>query len=498
MTVAAPGEERVALRLRHPKPGAIMMCLLALALGVGLAAPQLLPVLDYGSYSHRRSAPTEEGYRAYVGSALRPVELVGLVYPGGVGLPHRFSTAQQRLSEYWPAVVKQGANFAEAAFALGPLLLALTVLGRPFVVGRGRSAAMVGLALIALLLALGTPLNRLLYFYFPGWSATGSPGRVGFLIVLAFCVLAGLGVREEFFADGRRVRRALIVALGACALVLALLGSVLPALAAEGAPAQDREAVQGYVMATVRANLPFMLLATLLVPGVFWAWRRNARLGAGALFAATMLVPLLLHGGLVRTGKPLPPVTVSGGGRIAVINDSWGLLQPVKALLPPNTAILGRIHELGGYDSLLHRETVKLLHDVNGQDPAPPANGNIMFIKPSADPANLAALGVTEVWSLRPLAGFGESVPGGSYLRYPLRGPGRLSVTGGVGEILEDGYDRQRIRTDGQGGLVVRDRNLPGWHAQVDGAAVPTAEGSVWREVGLPPGPHRVDFRYIP
>jgi hypothetical protein len=54
---------------------------------------------------------------------------------------------------------------------------------------------------------------------------------------------------------------------------------------------------------------------------------------------------------------------------------------------------------LDGYDSLVPRKTKAMLDDINGQDSAPLANGNMMLIKPGFDADKLRAAGVTHVIS---------------------------------------------------------------------------------------------------
>ena len=49
----------------------------------------------------------------------------------------------------------------------------------------------------------------------------------------------------------------------------------------------------------------------------------------------------------------------------------------------------------------------------------------------------------------------------------------------------------------GPGKLVVRDRNMPGWTAWVEGRETPIA-GTTWREVDIPSGAHNVLFTYEP
>ena len=85
-----------------------------------------------------------------------------------------------------------------------------------------------------------------------------------------------------------------------------------------------------------------------------------------------------------------------GSRALRVHRRRRGIVRPARRSMPPNTATAQRMHDVAGYDSLLHRDTVAMLRDIDVGDPAPKANGNMMFIKPSADPRKLADAGVTE------------------------------------------------------------------------------------------------------
>src|SRR5207247_4109141 len=89
------------------------------------------------------------------------------------------------------------------------------------------------IAVLSLLLALGTPLNWLLYFGIPGYSQSGSPARVLVLFCFAGAWLAALGAEALLEAGGapsegalpwpRPRRTPLWLPLKALALWLALL-----------------------------------------------------------------------------------------------------------------------------------------------------------------------------------------------------------------------------------------------------------------------------------
>ena len=440
---------------------------LALVLGVGLAAPQLLPVLSYSKESHRRNAPTEEGYGAYVGSALRLFELATLGHPMALGNPREpIDVGGQTISTYWPAVARRGANFAESAVSLGPVVLAL-LFAVPW--RRRETWPLAGLGLFALLLALGTPLGRLLYFLVPGWSSTGSPARVEVLFVLAACALAGLAV------DGMGERPMQIRAAAGAILGL-ILALVLPSLASVDSTSAI---LRGAATAAV---LPMALLATVLtVVGLFLA--RRSLLTVPTLVA---VIACLTHAPwLVPFGEPLAPPKGDPNIRIAVVNDNWDTLTAQPAVLPPNLAALGGLHELSGYDSLTSRDAVEMLRTVNGGiDPAPPANGNMMFVKPSVDAKALAECGVSEVWSREPLPQLGLPEERDGYMVYKIDGTGRVS-----GGTVIDGYDRQEVvavetpSRHQRRSVIIRDRLTPGWGTPMSSSSHLIPYGSTpWRE----------------
>jgi hypothetical protein len=251
-------------------------------------------------------------------------------------------------------------------------------------------------------------------------------------------------------------------------------------------------------LATMRGMM-MSLGAAVLSAGAAWAWRNKPDSGRVALICSAVAVPILCTFNLVRTGdpeflKPTPPTA----GRIAFVNDAWALTQAVHALMPPNTASALRIHDVGGYDSLLHRDTVAMLRDIDGGDPAPPANGNIMFVKSTADPRKLAEAGVTEVRSRKPLPLLGQPrIVKDGVAEYSLAGPGRASTPAGPAVVTEEGFDRLSVAATGPGVLVVRVRYMPGWEATIDGRPTPMRR-SLWREVELPAGSHSVSFLYRP
>lgn len=467
----------------------------ACAVGAMLAGPQLVPVLKLGEIGHRKNVPTEDGYRAYVASALQPYELTRIAAPTLQGNNWERVSPEVPVVAYFPALRDRGANFAEGAWSWGPvvLLLALaSVRWRP-------KASWVGIGLvgvIGLLLALGTPLNRLLYFGIPGWSSTGSPGRAEVLFVLSGCVLAGLGMEALKGCSAAQIRRILYVFALVCGVSVAwTLGAFGPILAERLGQLSLRQFAEPALPATLVA---FVLAAGALVANRLLSMRAFAIVCAADVVGCAWL---LGADRVVPTGMPLPQLEtgLTARDRVAALNEDWELLLAAPALLPPNTATLLGIRDLSGYDSLISRETMGLLYELGGVDAAPPANGNMAFIKPSSQPDRLAEAGVTEVWSLRPMEKFGTPVAQWQgVLRYRLPdAPGWVSLERGTVEGLSEAMGRYEVRVNGGGELVVRDRALPGWRATVEGKSTALNSGP-WLSVRLDPGRHDVVFTYVP
>ena len=172
------------------------------AMGVGLLVsfPQVSLVLQNSQTSHRKNIPTEEGYQGYTTGVLAPFEAIGFISPKLMGDPSVLNIELEGSgvhTGFWPMLIKRGANPAESALWISPAVLTLAFLGL-FIKRRkdsGESSAVPAALLLILggLLAFGSPLNRLLFFYFPGWSATGSAGRAHVLIVLGLCIAGAIG-----------------------------------------------------------------------------------------------------------------------------------------------------------------------------------------------------------------------------------------------------------------------------------------------------------------
>ena len=377
-----------------PALGGILACL---ALAGLIAAPQVLPSVELSRISARASAgpPNIEGYKAYVHLALPIRSLVTFVFPDYHGSPLDGS--------HWNDSVFGGNNYAEWAGYVGvaPLLLALCALILPWKksdIGLLAERRPLGLILaLALLLALGTPLNALLYFGIPGFSQTGSPARVLIVASLMLALLAGIGAQ---LLSGPQIslahrRRGVGLALAVLVFVAAIGASQSVGWAAEALPRIPfGKLLEGSFPGIQRGLL-------LLVVGfglMFFLPGAGARTGYIA-FGLTLLA--LLDLGIWGAGYnpmsspgdvyPVTPgirwlQTNARGALVAPLNVGWsmGSASP-RSVLPPNGLSVYGLRDAAGYDSLFPADRKERLRVATGRDPSPPENGNMAFVKGFAE-----------------------------------------------------------------------------------------------------------------
>jgi len=387
-------------------------------------------------------------------------------------------------------------------------------------------AVLVGLAL---LLAIGSPLTRLLYFYLPGYSATGSPARVLCLWAFGLAVLTGLGFE-------RRERWGLGLAIWAAGFLVALglAWSLLP----QGV--SRTPLLQG-----VLTSLPMTLSVMALAIGALVAQQRGILSPplATSMLVALAVLPPSAHGYryplYAEREEVFPPAPIleearpAAGERIAVLNMRWSLYEAPPAALPPNTATAYRIPDAGGYDSLIPRYTKQMLDIINGEDSAPPENGNMQFVKrltPRLRWMRVARVLTPDGWQPVP---DGETPAQGVYLGRAELAPDTQDPAT-LAQILERAWAENRVLLYGDGAdealerygagvpvgaaqvewlevratrvrlqvnnpasqtawLMVSDTWYPRWRAQVDGKPVPLLRANLaFRALPVPPGAHEI------
>jgi hypothetical protein len=478
----------------------------AYLLGGMIGSAQVLPALELAGYSHRQASPTEAGYEAYVRNALPLFHLITAYFPTAFGDP--------RAGAYWGAV-----HYAELALSVGAFGWLLALLG---VRRRGQGAFWLGVGLLALLIALGTPLTRLLYFYLPGFSATGSPARILCLWAFSMAALAAHGVQEP-----RAWRTALSVWLALLGGALLLTLTTLPA-GVSRAP----------LWAGIGASA-LVLAAVALAGGLAWVGlpRLRAALTPGGWLSLLALAPVVVYAlgypwtaPLRAVFPPLPDLPIlNTGERVAVVNTQWSLYEPPPARMPPNTAAIYRLPEVGGYDSLLPRHAKRFLDLLNGQDSAPPENGNMLFVKqlrpelaylrvravltpdgwvalPPA-PVRLQPIEVLlneeSVWARLQTNPFPDAIPvWGEEARKAVQKYGQGALVPNatvVWEACGDSHLRLRVVNPSQqtAWLLITDTWYPGWQATVNRKPVPVLQANgAFRAIPIPPGEAVVKMQF--
>ncbi|MCG9895109.1 MAG: hypothetical protein MH204_06505, partial [Fimbriimonadaceae bacterium] len=487
--------------------------ILAGGAGAAVSAIHLLPVLAFSRIGHRAAAATQEGYEAFVKGAAAWYELPGLVFPSLLGFPGAASPEEGLPQAFWPAYVRPGAAFGESAWAVGPLVLTLALL--LFLRRRWVAAGVAGLLAVTV---LGGPTNLLLYFGIPGFSSTGSPSRILCLLVLGLCMAAALAWPSDTESGPEEKPTWVSFALVCLAPILVVAGiggslsSWVPDLAM--GPLTSKGLVAGLPLALAAAALAGLCL-WLLGRGDMRPWALGAGIGSQLLLGGSALVPF---------GEPdLPRATVEPGERLAVVNQGWGFFGGPGISLPPNLAPTLGFSETTGYDSLMAGSTFALTDRINGKGSGLEINGNLLILRPGLNLAELRASGASiligraqafaglETWpgfdAVQPTPLSPEDLPGlpnglaaveaagpEDLIAYRL-GPPALWPADASPVVMQPG--RMIFAAPNPGVFEVKERNLPGWMALLDGRPVPLEQGEFLR-VQVPEGVQELRFIYNP
>lgn len=518
------GEDRASFRRWEP----LVRGLAAFALGLLLAAGQLLPTMELAPQSHRPQVSPA----AITNTALPPSHLVIYLVPRFFGAPHDFN--------YWGNLVgRPDINFFETSGYVGILPLLLACFGalewrRPL------AKYLLVLAVISLLLALGTPLYLLLFYAAPGFKQLAGVARVMYLTAFALAALAGLGLDRLSRQPRARIANVAgaftIIALG---LVIADLWVFRPQIIAFGqAGVEPVASFPRYLLAQVILFLA-LLAASWLIIGL----RARLRSGLfGALCAALVCADLFII--WVRFNPatdprmayfPTAPTTflrerLNGDRMLAVgVNFlNWML---------PNTPMAYSLRDIQGYDSLWWGRYFRFL---NAAQPGAPG-----FDWHNLDSPGLRLLAVRYIVSTRPierpdwelvyaggdsfiyrrreavararLVGDWRVAPDEAALEAIAAGDSRLLVApilaaapgiaaepgaaAGSAEITADDIDAVTVRCRAPAPrlLVLSDPNYPGWRARIDGRKTSHMTADyILRAAVVPAGDHEVTWSYEP
>lgn len=358
------------------------------AIGLAVAALQLIPLFEFGGLNFRIGWSS---YEQVVGYATPPREALKFLLPNFFGNPTHhgitdvFSGATLPLrSTEWG--IK---NYVEAAFYSGILTLPLAFigLGRLGRAAQGSQARSLTLCFLLLLLAglsfmFGLPTYRLLYLL-PGIEQLHSPFRWIFAVNIGLAALAGFGADRLVKGAAGRRRRACGLALSAAGLatltaLLAvrifytqlepLLTRIFHSLALADRVFPDARLFTSYQVGNL-LNFALVALASGLV--LLWAGR-NLRARAWQLAAVCVLALdlMLASGGFYPAADPAwlehtPPA-------IAWLKQQPGnwrftTLETNRSILPTISGWSHGLRDIRGYDSIIPRHYVDFMQRVAPQ-----------------------------------------------------------------------------------------------------------------------------------
>lgn len=485
---------------------------LAALAGAGLAAPALLPWLEYLSLS---STGASSALLARWATRLSPWTLLHLLMPLASGSPTHGAEALAAAFGLGPA-----SNFLERAGWVGLPALALAALA---VWNRRRDRSVLfhaGLALFGLAAALGLPPLPWVWRFLPGFSSA-NPTRLLVLFCFGAATLAGLGCDPDGEPAPARLRG---LVLAACGLALAAdLGAVLR-LAGGFTPAELGFAFGQAVAFVLEAGVAAWLL-----------WRPAARRWA-PLAAALFLLRVGLGVNPSAPESVLYPATP--GVRALAAEQGEGRVFGLGWALAPDLGMPFGLRDARGRDFAGLRRYEEV---VTGTAGSFDFYQTAVALPPSPSLLGLSALAATEKtastvpldWTAAfegDLLVFRSPVPGRRALFVPearvatpakalaeVRAPGfdpakvvwlddwfTAPVTAGAhGEarITEEtsGEVRVSVRSDGPGWLLLLDNWYPGWRVAVNGAPAALRRGDyTFRAVAVPGGDATVDFTFVP
>ncbi len=503
--------------------------MLALVLGVALAAVQLLPSAELAAQSQRAGGLD---YEFAVIHSLHPLRLLTFLAPDLQGHPAEGNF--WGYDNYW-----ENAGYV----GLWAVLMALFALSnlKSQISNLKSEVWFFGLtALIALVIALGRfgPVYEFLFWLLPGAALFQGPARLLSVYTLAVAALAGIGTEQWLASQRLRVvgRFLIVAALGV------LLAVVVGGLFVGVRSVFIRPAIQfGVTLGACAACLAFRPSAE----------DRRFRGWAAALIGVVTLDLLVADWRLVpTTDVALYRTSIASAqavrdGRVLWFSQdeerfkferyfSFAGFGPeeathwlgVRESLLPNTAMIERIYSANNFDSLLPQRYHELKSFVDRlpltsalrvavvmnaryvvsarQWPLPVVhrsdelvfyrNDAAMeraYIVPQARVVNntLAALAAPTFDPRRQVLLESVELP---VLEFPA-GPSSV--------VLQDSPNAVTIRATSESGgfLVLADTFYPGWQATLDGTPVEILRANhAFRTVVLPPGEHTVVFRYEP
>jgi len=508
------GRYRGKALVTRPALGSAARAAFIVGAGLAVAAVQLLPTNELADLSQRAQITYEKSTEG----SLAPAQLLTLFQPKLFGAAGAGGSTYWGPGTYW--------YFWETCIYIGILPLVLMLLSLHLVRRRREAAFFWGVALFAILFALGNNfvLHRIVQEYVPGFSKFRDPARMAVLFSLAGSVLAGFALQalqggDLKTQDARPFRFSVLAIAGLGVLLwLAVTAGILDsALGVPAGPAL-RDAVQKDAL--------WSLLFVLASAGALLAvLARKLREGTAALVLPLLfLADMYVFGSAQNTSATDPNDYFRRSAPLVrfLRNDMRTGLFRVNTrnqygmLMDRNQGMVDRVFTLEGYTPLVLQRANPPFTDIQRFDLLnvkyrtavdPRTNALTIVPHPSFMPRafilysyrvarteeELQAATHDSTWDHRTTVLL-EEQPAAAPVAPPAGSAGDARITEyGDNRIVID------AATPTEGLLVLSEMYYPGWRATVDGAPAGVMRADyTLRAIALPPGSHQVVFTFVP
>lgn len=501
----------------------------AVCLGLAIGAEGTFPQYWHTKTVSKRAGKQQEGagYEFASSWALHPEEIASLAVPDFSGY----------IQGYWG---RNAFKLNSEYVGIVALFFAVFALGR--IRKDPRIAFLLALFLLVVAYTLGphTPLHKLTYHIIPGVRVLRGPGLMAFLFSFALCALCAFGLHRLLQPEPEvtaQTLKKLTFGGGAAALVL-FLASLAPESLMNlwtgvfwpGIPPEKLQVAKAYLPDIARGAMLGALFVALLT--LLSRLRMQKRLGNGAFVICLLAILLMDTWRIDRRFLTVvdpdryPPQEQVNPGVVKFLTQDKSLYR-VLAIPDERQVPLKGIDFVTGfsdfalrrYDTVLksyayvHGPILNLLNVkyIVSQQPLSDAQATAhidrlyIYRNPDAFPwFYLASDYVVEEDEGRVLErlkdpDFDASKTVILEVEPPLPAE-RSEREGEIEQLAYDprrGYIELRTRAPASRLLLVSENYHPYWRAYVDGEEQPILRANyLWKSVPLPPGEHRVEFRY--
>lgn len=528
----------------------IPLLLLALVLGLGISAVQILPAVETGSLAVRSEGIDFETSAVH---SWKLENLASFVVPDFFGNPANHT--------YWGRIY-----YSELVLYAGIAVLILAFFALLF--ERKKVLFFAGALVLMLLFAFGEnfPLYKFLFEFVPGFDLFRAPSRILFLMAFALAVLAGFGAKALENAEKEKVKKAAKIGAVFSLVAVAVFAGFLIAkpkvlefgekVMLEKYSGESLEKKEYFlqqipkVFDGIAKNLGVIAIVLSCFFGLVWLWILGKidlkKLKTGILLL--VFLDLAFYGSIFLDLQN-PEGVFSSTPAIDFIAQDSGKFRvfDINMQLWFQRLVRKDIESVKGYDPTILTDYARFLQKFNEEKVLEPGNTDIEIneINNSSNLVLLDLLNVkyyvfTKEVSVNGLEKVFEDENSVVYERkeflpraYVVRNSNVLKREKILQEIVSEDFDARNtvlfeegyveefegefegsfeeaeivyyssntieVKAEGEGFLVLSEQYFPGWKAFVDGKETEILRGNyLFRTVYLDKGMHSIVFSYEP